>query len=324
MRLGSLFIYFTIFLIAFYNVCTVTVAENDFTLKVGHYAEYIARYVRHDEDMPNGTHFLNIYFLDNPRHLIDVWGIEFRFRWEIIDENESYYTVRVSITVLNATFLELQGLYFNREYVGCWNFSQTYFVNKEDRKTYFADNHTFCSYWPYWITHEEISNPELLKDRYVPPSHFSVDERYYILTDKKLLLGEGDASPPLIVFEVYLTEDTKMWEKGTSVMKYFYEPTYGLCLAMGGEYSFPLGVFRNNTVYLWITPFDRSTFLQYIHNMSKYTFDAYYVPLYKTNVPWERPPIEAPSLWRPSIAVIVFAVVSSSVLVSYEIIRRKR
>jgi len=68
-------------------------------------------------------------------------------------------------------------------------------------------------------------------------------------------------------------------------MKYFYEPTYGLCLAMGGECSFPLGVSRNEIVYLWIAPHDDYTFLRYIHNMSKYTFEAYYVPLYKTNVP---------------------------------------
>jgi len=185
---SQIFVYlFCNFLIAFYNVCTVTVAEDDFTLKVGHYAEYIARYVRHDEDSPDKWDFLTMYFFDNPKHLIVVQGTEFRFRWEIIDENETYYTVRVFLAVLNATLLEFRGLYFKREYVGYWNFSQTYLVNKVDRRTYFANNHSFCGYWPYWITHEEISNPELLKDRYSPPSHFSVDTKYYVLSDKKLL-----------------------------------------------------------------------------------------------------------------------------------------
>jgi len=197
-RLVLSFVLSLIFVLIIMSISPIIGAElsEETKLKPGDYAEYIARgkrcFLIQMYGPKDNSHLGALVAEKNESKLI--------FRWEIIDEDQEYYVVRVNLSAFNASYFTLSGfLNLNLN----WNFSQTYLVSKKDRKTYFASNHSYCGYWPYWITQEEICNIDLIKtrfDRIMVLGEKLPSIGCYVETKKKILLANGYAPPPTIVF----------------------------------------------------------------------------------------------------------------------------
>lgn len=287
-------------------------------LKPGHYAEYIARgkmsFLIQMYDPKDDSYLGALVAQRNESKLI--------FKWEIIDEDQEYYVVRVNLSAFNASYFTLSGfLKLNLN----WNFSQTYLVNKKDRKTYFASNHSYCGYWPYWITQEEICNIDLIKtrfDRTMVPGEKLPSIGCYVETKKKILLANGYAPPPTIVFSM---------PKGPSanyVFQYFYEPNYGIAIAFKGNFVFPISIFTNSSAKIWCKARDFVTSDKCLILWNEGKKDEYIglllVVLYDTNIPWR---ISEPSIsanWAPSPITIGVLVVGPTLIAVYSIAKKRK
>ena len=307
-------------------IVPITEAEiaEETKLKPGHYAEYIAR----------GKFSFSITMYDSKDNscldnlLAEKNESKFIFRWEIIDETQEYYVVKATLSVFNASYFTLTSP-VPEEDVN-WNFSQTYLVSKKDRKVYFASNHSYCGYWPYWITREEICNLELIKTRFdkIMVSFFQILQNKkinvscYVETKKKILIDNGYVPPPTISF----------LKKGgivsTYLFQYFYEPNYGIAVAFKGNFVFPISIFTNSSAKIWCKARDFVTSDKCLILWNEGKKDEYIglllVVLYDTNIPWR---ISEPSIstnWGPSPITIAIFVVTPTLIAVYSITKKRK
>ncbi|RLF66495.1 MAG: hypothetical protein DRN26_03900 [Thermoplasmata archaeon] len=172
--------------------------------------------------------------------------------WRIIDFKDPYWVVNFSISFINATVFVYN--YSNENEFKIFNnvkitFKAVYLIDKHNASCYLLDTGEFLGYWPFWLTHDELNNINLIKRR-IPPKFRNYPLNittyhpqiaflqtkgagYYIFTNEKIVTYNSTIPPPIILLvTAYHEKKTGLWDIGDPAEIFYYETKYGLCVGI--------------------------------------------------------------------------------------------